>query len=108
MSDSQIPDPTAPAAAAIRLPAELGIEAAGELYRELLAHVEDAAPVVLDGGEVTRVHGAALQLFCLFCRERRDGGRITHWQAPSVALRSAAELLGLADLMNLQTGSPQS
>ena len=31
MSDPQISDPTAPAAAAIRLPAELGIEAAGAL-----------------------------------------------------------------------------
>lgn len=85
----------------IHLPAELGIESASELHRDLVAHVEDAAPVVLDAAAVARVHTAALQLFCLFCRDRREVGLETHWLAPSVALRSAATLLGVAGLMNL-------
>ncbi len=89
------------ASAVIRLPAELGIEAASELHRELVAHVEDPAPVVLEAEEVTRIHSAALQLFCLFCRDRRDQGRQTDWREPSTALRSAAALLGVTTLLNL-------
>lgn len=93
--------PAAAEPAVIHLPAELGIESAAELHRELVSHVEDAAPVVLNASDVARIHSAALQLFCLFCRDRRDGGLQTHWQAPSAALRSAAALLGVSTLMNL-------
>jgi len=93
--------PAASESAVIHLPAELGIESADALHRELVSHVEDSAPVVLHASEVARIHTAALQLFCLFCRDRRDGGLQTHWQAPSAALRSAAALLGVSTLMNL-------
>lgn len=89
------------ASAVIRLPAELGVEAASALHRQLSAHLEDAEPVTLDAREVAHIHTAALQLFCLFCRDRRDGGRATHWQAPSNAMRAAAALLGATTLMNL-------
>lgn len=88
-------------AAVIRLPAELGIESASDLHRELVGRVDDAAPVVLDGSDVNRIHTAALQLFCLFCRDRRSGGRETHWQAPSAALRSTAALLGVTTLLQI-------
>lgn len=90
-----------PPTATIRLPAELGIEGASELHRELVAHVDDVTPVILDATDVARIHTAALQLFCLFCRDRRSGGHETHWQAPSVALKSAAALLGVSTLLNL-------
>lgn len=93
--------PTAYASAVIRLPAELGIEAASELHRELVAHVDDPAPVVLEAEEVARIHTAALQLFCLFCRDRRDAGRRTDWRAPSNAMRAAAALLGVTTLLNM-------
>ena len=85
----------------VALPADLGIEGAGELHSTLTRHVDDATPVVLDGGEVSRIHTAALQLFCLFCRDRRDHGHETRWQAASPALRSAAALLGIATLLQL-------
>lgn len=100
-SDPQPLSQSAYAPAVIRLPAELGIESANELHRELVAHVEDPAPVVLEAEDVTRIHTAALQLFCLFCRDRRDQGRQTDWRAPSAALRSAAALLGVTTLLNL-------
>lgn len=87
--------------ALIHLPAELGIEAAADLHRQLIGHVDDASPVVLDGAAVARIHTAALQLFCLFCRDRRSAGHETHWRAPSAALRSAAALLGVTTLMSL-------
>ena len=89
------------APAVIRLPAELGIEAASELHRELVAHVEDPAPVVIEAEDVTRIHTAALQLFCLFCRDRRAQGYRTDWRAPSNAMRAAAALLGVTTLLNM-------
>lgn len=100
-SQSQPIQSGADAAAVIHLPSELGIEAAQALHQELLAHVEDPTPVVLDAAQVSRVHTAALQLFCLFCRDRRDGGLETRWQSPSAPLRAAAALLGVTTLMNL-------
>jgi anti-anti-sigma regulatory factor len=93
--------PSAVTTAVIPLPAELGIEAASELHRELIAHVDDPAPVVLDAAEVARIHTAALQLFCLFCRDRRAQGYRTDWRAPSNAMRAAAALLGVTTLLNM-------
>ena len=89
------------ASAVIHLPADIGIEAACELHRELVAHVEDPAPVVLEADEVARIHTAALQLFCLFFRDRRDNGHQTDWRMPSAALRNAAALLGVTTLLNM-------
>lgn len=94
------------AAAVIHLPAELGIESAADLHRELVAHVDDVQPVVLEAAAVSRIHTAALQLFCLFCRDRRNSGHETRWQEPSSALRSAAALLGVTSLMDLAQDSP--
>mgnify|MGYP006137257901 CR=1 FL=1 len=87
--------------ATIRLPAELGMEGMRDLYAQLLACVDSAAPVTLEAGEVQRVHGAALQLFCSFFRDRGRAGRETRWNQPTDALRSAAALLGLTELIQL-------
>lgn len=70
----------------MKLPAELGIEMAPELQRELLERLDQPAPVVLGARDVARVHTAALQLFCMFCRDRREAGRDTRWQEPSEAM----------------------
>ncbi len=83
------------------LPAELGIENASDTYGQLLSHVDDEQPVVLDAADVARVHTAALQLFCMFCQDRRNVGRETRWSHPSEALKSAAALLGVTTLLQL-------
>lgn len=90
-----------PSGTAMSLPADLGIESAGELYRQLMEHVDDEAPVTLDAQDVARIHTAALQLFCMFCQDRRSAGRDTRWNHPSEALRSAAALLGVTTLLQL-------
>ena len=89
------------ASAVIQLPADIGIEAASELHRELVARVDDPTPVVLEAGEVARIHTAALQLFCLFCRDRRAQGRTTEWRSTSNAMRAAATLLGVTTLLSM-------
>lgn len=88
-------------AAAIRLPAELGMDGMRELHAQLLASVDSSAAVTLEAGDVQRVHGAALQLFCSFFRDRGRAGRETRWNQPTDALRSAAALLGLTELIQL-------
>lgn len=100
-SDPLSSPPAACASTVIRLPADIGIEAAADLHRELVAHVEDPAPVVLEAAEVARIHTAALQLFCLFCRDRRAHDRRTDWREPSQAMRAAAALLGVTTLLNM-------
>jgi ABC-type transporter Mla MlaB component len=85
----------------INVGSQLGIEDAATLHQQLCAAVDDPRPVVLEGRDVRDIHTAALELFCLFCRDRRAVGRETRWQEPSEALRSAAALLGITALMAL-------
>ncbi len=95
---------TAPEPAAdpmLMLAAELGIDQAGSLREQLAQRLDDTSPVLLDASEVQRVHTAAMQLFCLFCSDRRDAGREVRWQRPSPALRSAAALLGVTTLLQI-------
>lgn len=87
--------------ARIQLGSELGIEEAGALHRQLLGVVDEPRVVELDAHDVRDVHTAALELFCLFCRDRRDAGHETRWLQPSETLRSAAALLGMTSLLAL-------
>lgn len=90
-----------PSPATVKLPAEVGIEQAAAWRETLLQHVNDNEPVTLDARDVTQVHTAALQLFCMFCHDRRTAGRDTRWHQPSQALRSAAALLGVTTLLQI-------
>lgn len=95
--------PASPAleVARIDVGSELGIEEAGSLHQRLLVAVDEPGIVELDGHAVRDVHTAALELFCLFCRERHAAGRQTRWLDPSETLRSAAALLGMTGLLCL-------
>lgn len=92
---------TAAADASIALPADLDIEQAAALKALLAPHLDRPEPVTLDAREVSRIHTAAVQLFCMFCSDRRSAGRETRWSTPSPALRSAAALLGVTTLLQL-------
>lgn len=86
---------------ALKLDADLGIEHAAALREQLAAHVDDAGPVVLEAGDVQRLHTASLQLFLMFCQSRRAAGRSTVWRNPSTSLQAAAKVLGLAALLQV-------
>jgi ABC-type transporter Mla MlaB component len=98
-------DKSAPArrhrAKVLRLGPDLGIEHAAGLKAQLGRLLEEPGKVALAGAEVERVHTAALQLFCLFCCDRRAAGREVEFQRPSPALRSAAALLGASTLLRI-------
>jgi anti-anti-sigma regulatory factor len=108
MQDSRSPR-TADAAGLsgpVRLPAHVGIEQVGALRAQLAGRLGDPACVVLDGADVESIHGAALQLLCLYCRDRSAMGREFEFASPSPALRSAAALLGAASLLRIAGGAP--
>ena len=85
----------------INVGSQLGIEDAASLHQQLCAAVGEPRTVVLEGRDVRDIHTAALELFCLFCRDRRNAGHETRWQEPSETLRAAAALLGITSLMSL-------
>lgn len=84
----------------VRVPTELGVDQADSLKQLLLKSLERDQPVTLDASDVQRIHTAALQVFCMFCRDRRAAGREVRWHRPSEALRSAAALLGATTLLS--------
>ena len=90
---------------AITLPATLGVESANALHMQLLEHL-DETEATLDARDVAQIHTAALQLFCMFCHDRRTAGRDTRWHEPSAALKSAAALLGVTTLLQLARENP--
>lgn len=86
--------------AMLTIPADAGIDETGAL-RELLAARLDDPAVTLDGSQVQRIHTSAMQLFLMFCRDRKTAGRETVWHDPSATLHAAARLLGLVPSLEL-------
>jgi ABC-type transporter Mla MlaB component len=85
----------------LRLPAELSVDGIAALKAQLDEVIDEPKKVVLDASEVERIHTAALQLFCLFCRDRRAAEREVEFARPSPALRAAASLLGASTLLQI-------
>lgn len=85
---------------------DLGIEHVTELHAALQPHLDDEAPLVLDGGDVDRVHTAGLQLLHAFVRERAALGRSTEIAPASPALRQAARQLALGSSLGLDAERP--
>jgi len=85
----------------VTLPADLGIEQAARLHALLSPHFEDAAPVTLAAGGVSRLHTAGLQVLAAFVSGRAAAGRATTLDNPSTELRSAAARLGLSRVLGL-------
>lgn len=86
---------------AVQLAADLGIEAAADLKRQLAAHLLLSQAVALDAGAVERVHTASVQVLCTFVRERRGSGYATTFSAASATFSDAVRLLGLNDTLGL-------
>jgi anti-anti-sigma regulatory factor len=90
----------------LRLGPDLGIERAAELKTQLQRLIQQPGKVALAAADVERVHASALQLFCLFCRDRRAEGREVEFLRPSPTLRSAAALLGASTLLRIAAEAP--
>lgn len=84
------------------LSAEPSIRDVAELGRRLRERLADSGPVTIDAAAVARVDIAVLQVLAAFVRDRRGGGLQTRWRQPSEALRSAAALVDLDGLLELE------
>lgn len=81
----------------------LDIAVAAELRAHLLEALAEKQPVTLDGGAVERADTAALQVLTAFFQDARSQGIEVQWSSASAALSRAAELLGIADILELKT-----
>ncbi|MDE2316898.1 MAG: STAS domain-containing protein [Xanthomonadaceae bacterium] len=91
--------------ATVVLPADCRIAAQAALQAELLQALQGGA-IELDGSQVERVDTAALQLLVLLRRALDGGSGTLAWRGSSAALSDAADLLGLARILELPAVGP--
>lgn len=58
-------------------------------------------PIVLDAAQVKRIDAAALQLMTAFFLEARESGLNVTWRNPTEALKYAANMTGLNEVLHL-------
>ena len=92
---------------AVPLGGDLGIEAAADLKILMAPHLAEPRPLLLDAGQVQRVHTAGMQVLCTFVRERRSAGYETRFVGASEGFVDAARLLGLDAHLGLDLDQPQ-
>jgi ABC-type transporter Mla MlaB component len=78
----------------VRLPASASVRECAALKRQLLVLVESTDAVLIDVTDVENIDTAALQLLCVFGRERSAHDLSTIWQGDSPTFRTAATALG--------------
>lgn len=90
-------------AAPIELGARLSIAEAVDLHTMFTERIAQGAPIVIDGGKVEEIDTAILQLLASVWMTSAKQGVECRWQAASVALRRIAKLIGVAELLNLDS-----
>ena len=82
----------------------LDIASASDLRTKLVQIIGLDQTVSLDASSVTRADTAALQILSAFIQDARLKQQEIHWKEPSRVLCQSAELLGLVNIMGLETG----
>lgn len=72
-----------------------------ELYGHLRKAIEERHVVEIEAEQIERVDGSVLQLFAAFCVEAREVGVVVTWKSVSDALKNAAHILGLEEVLGL-------
>lgn len=99
--DNAVPmSATAAVAPSVVLPVDCRMAAQLSLKNELTARL-GASAIAFDGRQVDRVDTAALQLLLLFRRDVVKRGGVISWLGASDVLNEAANLLGLAQTLEL-------
>ncbi|OOW68037.1 anti-anti-sigma factor [Xanthomonas axonopodis pv. melhusii] len=80
---------------------DLGIETSADLKQKLAGFLTQDGDLVLDAGEVRRIHTASVQLLCAFVQSRRQAGLHTEFDGCNDTFRDAARLLGVTDALGL-------
>ncbi len=85
----------------VQLPAELTIAQSGEFYLKFESLIEQGIDITLDGGAVTRIDAAFIQLLFQVQRTLEEAGHELKWVNPSDAVSRSVELLGMREQLNL-------
>lgn len=104
MPEVAVANPAAAAPASqpvVMLGANCTVKDAAALKQSLCAVLDSEATVVIDVGSVTRIDTAAIQVLCAFVRQRAVNARSVAWLGIPAAVREAAVLLGVSELLML-------
>ncbi len=84
-----------------KLPEQLIINQAEELYAKLSQLMESGDEVKLDISDVGKADTACLQLLCVVQKSLSEIGHKIKWQGDSEALKSTANIVGVANFLQL-------
>src|SRR5690606_19082651 len=87
------------------LAANCSVKDAAALKTSLCAIARESTEVTLDVSAVERVDTATMQLLCAFVRDRSGRNQSVAWRGESQALQDAVRLLGVGELIGLQSGA---
>lgn len=85
----------------VSLGEDLGIETSADLKQKLAPYLAQEGELLLDAGQVRRIHTASVQLLCAFVDARRKAGHSTGFDGCNDTFKDAARLLGVSDLLGL-------
>lgn len=88
----------------ITLEDTLDIGNVADLINSIKIAVKRKPPIVIDAGNVSRIHAAAMQVLLAFVYALNEKETSYRWQQPSEVLQSAAAILGLEQELNLDNG----
>jgi len=91
-------------AARVELEARVTIVQAADIHRTLLKRLASGRPLLIDGNRVEEIDTAILQMLASLWRSSRDRGIACSWLGASDALRRAARLIGVAELLQFPDG----
>lgn len=80
---------------------DLGIETSADLKQRLAGLLAQEGELLLDAGQVRRIHTASVQLLCAFFAARRGAGQATGFDGCSDTFKDAARLLGVSSVLGL-------
>lgn len=104
MPEVAVANPAAAAPASqpvVMLGANCTVKDAAALKQSLCAVLDSEATVIIDVSGVGRIDTAAIQVLCAFVRQRAANARSVAWLGIPAAVREAAVLLGVSELLML-------
>ncbi|GHH46209.1 STAS domain-containing protein [[Pseudomonas] boreopolis] len=89
----------------VSLGEDLGIETSADLKQKLAPYLAEAGQLMLDAGQVRRIHTASVQVLCAFVDSRRKAGLRTGFDGCNDIFKDAVRLLGVAHTLGLSASN---
>lgn len=102
-ADLVVAEPAPAGEPIVVLAANCSVKDAAALKTSLCAFAHESIDVTLDVSAVERVDTATMQLLCAFVRDRSGRKQNVTWRGESQALQDAVRLLGVGELLGLES-----